>query len=76
MSQDTVEPPEKRSRGEEAIDDGMLFPFLFPFLFFHESFCFDLLPSFFSAEDDGLMMPEVPADEAVTDPIMASEEKC
>ena len=27
------------------------------------------------AEDDGLMMPEVPTDEAVTDPIMASEEE-
>mgnify|MGYP001762910281 CR=1 FL=1 len=27
------------------------------------------------AEDDGLMMPEVPADEAVTDPIVASEEE-
>ena len=46
-SGDDDEPPEKRSRGEETIDDGMLFPFLFPFLFFHESFCFDLLLSFF-----------------------------
>ena len=27
------------------------------------------------AEDDGLMMPEVPTDEAVTDPIVASEEE-
>ena len=27
------------------------------------------------AEDDDLMMPEVPADEAVTDPIVASEEE-
>ena len=27
------------------------------------------------AEDDDLMMPEVPADEAVTDPVMASEEE-
>ena len=26
-------------------------------------------------EDDGLMMPEVPADEVVTDPIAASEEE-
>ena len=46
-SWDDDEPPEKRSRGEETIDDGMLFPFLFPFLFFNESFCFDLLLSFF-----------------------------
>ena len=27
------------------------------------------------AEDDDLMMPRVPADEAVTDPIVASEEE-
>ena len=27
------------------------------------------------AEDDGLMMPEVSADEAVTDPMVASEEE-
>ena len=27
------------------------------------------------AEDDGLMMPEVPTDEVVTDPIVASEEE-
>ena len=27
------------------------------------------------AKDDGLMMPGVPADEAVTDPIVASEEE-
>ena len=27
------------------------------------------------AEDDGLMMPEAPTDEAVTDPIVASEEE-
>ena len=27
------------------------------------------------AEDDGLMMPEVPTDEAMTDPIVASEEE-
>ncbi|KAJ8635700.1 hypothetical protein MRB53_009967 [Persea americana] len=46
-SGDDDEPLEKRSRGEETIDD----------------------------EDDGLMMPKVPADEAVTDPIAASEEK-
>ncbi|KAJ8614974.1 hypothetical protein MRB53_021859 [Persea americana] len=38
---------EKRSRGEETIDD----------------------------EDDGSMMPEVSTDEAVTDPIVASEEE-
>ena len=30
---------------------------------------------FLLAEDDDLMMPKVPADEAVTDPIAASEEK-
>ena len=44
---DDDEPPEKRSPGEETIDDGMLFSFLFRFLFFHESFCFDLPLSFF-----------------------------
>ena len=27
------------------------------------------------AEDDGSMMPKVPTDEAVTDPIVASEEE-
>ncbi|XXG73209.1 hypothetical protein AAC387_Pa07g2168 [Persea americana] len=46
-SGDDDELPEKRSRGEETVDD----------------------------EDDGLMMPEVPADEAVTDPIVASKEE-
>ena len=30
---------------------------------------------FLLAEDDGLMMLDVPADEAVTDPIVASEEE-
>ena len=46
-SRDDDEPLEKRSREEETIDDGMLFPFPFSFLFFHECFCFDLLLSFF-----------------------------
>ena len=36
--------------------------------------CFDPLLSFFLAEDDDLMMPEIPAGKAVTDPIVASEE--
>ena len=30
---------------------------------------------FLLVEDDGLMMPEVPTDKAVTDPIVASEEE-
>ena len=53
----------------------MLFPFLFPFLFFHESFCFDLLLSFFWQKMMVLMIPEVRTDEAVTDLIVASEEE-
>ena len=36
---------------------------------------FVLIYCFLLAEDDGLMMPEVPTDEAVTDPIVASEEQ-
>ena len=37
-------------------------------------FCFDPPLSFFLAEDNDLVTPEVPADEAVTDPVVASEE--
>ena len=38
-------------------------------------FCFDLLLSFFLAEDDDLVMPEIPADEAVMDLVVAFEEE-
>ena len=46
-----------------------------PLLSFYEAFVFDLLLFFLLAEDNDLMMPEVPADEAVTDPIVASGEE-
>ena len=51
--------------------------FLFSFCFFSfmRYFCFDPLLSFFLAEDDDLMTPELPADESVTDLIAASEEE-
>ena len=50
---------------------------LLPFFasFFYEAFVFDLLLFFLLAAGDDLMTHEVPADEAVTDPIVASEEK-
>ena len=46
----------------------------FRFFSFIRNFCFDPLLSFFLAEDDDLVTPEVPTDEAVTDLVMASEE--
>ena len=40
VSMDADEPLEKRSREKETTDDGMRFPFLFPFIFFHERLLF------------------------------------
>ena len=71
-------PMNLRKRGAERKRPVILVCFsLFSFRFFSfmRDFCFDLPLSFFLAGDDDLMTPEVPADEAVTDPIVASEEE-
>ena len=38
-------------------------------------FCFDPVLSFFLAEDNDLVIPEVPSNEAMMDPIVAFEEE-
>ena len=70
------EPPEKRSREEATVDEGMILP-LSLFISFHGIFpCFDFLLCFpFLAEDDDLATPEVPVDEVTTDPAVAPEEE-
>ena len=68
-----------RKRGAKR--KGPLMMVCFPLFSFHffssvrDFFCFDPLLSFFLAEDDDLVTPEVLADEAVTDPIVASEQE-
>lgn len=73
VSLDDEEPPEKRGR-EERADDGMILSLLLYFCSLRD-FCLDPLLSFLFAEDDDLVMPEAPADEATTDPNTTFEEE-
>ena len=70
------EPPEKRSREEATVGEGMIF-LLSLFIYFHGiSPCFEFLLYFpFLAEDDDSVTPEVPVDEVTTDPAVAPEEE-